>query len=292
MEPQISLGKEIMMQSRESTSNEIVSFNQLYGVLNGMRDEYNGQMVDLRNEGRQAVLAERANTDQRILEVQARSQQEINAVRQQHNHECAQLREENQRLREEMGYVQADAVFTKGQVIVLNITNGLKKIKDERKSEQHHLGCRVAQLSFTIGICASGVVASAAATPFLPEAGIPLISITGGLVVGVAPFLHKFDVEWRAIKNMPTAEQQQKEKEEMMFPGMILTPEMKKQAYDAVVADEGVRSAASKESLREAEQEAEKLIAQNSNTITQIGNLMQAVNNANSNQDLINNDPR
>jgi len=275
----------MLVESREPASNEVVNFNQLYVVLNGMRDEYNGQLVALRNEGQQAVIDERAATDERIVQIQAQSQQQINVISQ----ECAQLREENQRLREEMGYVEVRSQFHAGRITLLDIENGLKKIKDDRKAEQHHLGCRVALLSFTIGVSASAVLTGAASTPFVPELGIPLVAASAVAVAGQSVYLRKFDVEWRDMKNLPKPHQLQDEKEKLLFPGIILlTSEQKKIAYDAVVADEAVRSAALKERLQEAEQAAERHIANNANTLNEIGNVVQGINNHNAHNQGIN----
>lgn len=283
-----------------SSGNQITHFDQINSILSAMKNDYTSRISGLQIKGEEAVLAERIRTNERISKTEAACSQQIkeanaeiaslksekllsdNKIKKLELYkegaeaEFSKLAEEKIAIEEKFAHLQKEQGSTKDEVIELNIDKGLKDIAEERAKQQAILGNRVAALSGTIGLSGLGVILTAVATPFQPELAA-LFLPTVGAVVAQAPVLHKFDVEWRGMKNMPSPKEQLKVKETEMFPGQQTTSSEKKLAYDEVAAEEAIRVSLATERLRRAQQEADDNIANVLSKASQAANLIQGI---------------
>lgn len=255
------------MTTPTPSSSEITKYDQLYGMLNALREDYTKQIDTLRSEGAKAVLEERKVTKKQIENIEKISNTNIADANTKisffsnkldlADRKIDELTKETEKLQ---AAVQASHETSYSLVTDIQIERGLEKIDKERESERSALAAKVISFSISIGLAAGGTILGAAATPFLFEVGIPVMTVCGASIAVQAPVLAKFDQEWRAIKKLPSAAEQQKIAEFKMFGTLDLTADQRKEVFAFVELQESERSAISRERVRQAEVESEKFM--------------------------------
>ncbi len=247
--------------------SEITKYDQLYGMLNSLREDYTKQIDALRAEGADAVLKERKTNKKQMDHIEKISNTNIEHANARisffskkldlADKKIEDLTKETEKLQEAVQQSQNSSYTL---VTDIQIERGLEKIDKERDAERSALAAKVVSLSISIGLSAGGTLLGAAATPFLFEVGVPVMTLCGAAIAVQAPVLAKFDQEWRAIKKLPSAVEQQKIAEFNMFGTIGLTPDQRKEAFAFVELQESERSAVSRERIRQVEAESEKFM--------------------------------